>query len=131
MLSLLPPFTPVLMSARIATGDAVAWHVALALAVMVLSIGGLKSVLMDVCVRLEPDCKTSIQRFEIRSSPPPFPELTGPRPILLPSLGRPTPFGRLIRVISDRVPGAVGGPTGYDARAHSRTYQERPRVLAR
>ena len=41
VLSLLPPFTPVLMSARIATGDAVAWQVALALAVMVLSIGGL------------------------------------------------------------------------------------------
>ncbi len=41
LLSLLPPFTPVLMSARIATGDAVAWQVVLALVLMVVSIGGL------------------------------------------------------------------------------------------
>ncbi len=41
VLSLLPPFTPVLMSARIATGDAVAWQVVLAVALMVVSIGGL------------------------------------------------------------------------------------------
>jgi ABC-2 type transport system permease protein len=41
VLSLLPPFTPVLMSARIATGAAVAWQVLLSLALMVVSIGGL------------------------------------------------------------------------------------------
>jgi len=41
VLSLLPPFAPILMSVRIATGDALAWQVALALVLMVLSIAGL------------------------------------------------------------------------------------------
>ena len=39
--SLLPPFAPVLMSVRIATGDAQGWQVALAVALLVASIGGL------------------------------------------------------------------------------------------
>ena len=40
-LSLLPPFAPVLMSLRIATGDAQGWQVALAIVLMVASIAGL------------------------------------------------------------------------------------------
>jgi ABC-2 type transport system permease protein len=40
-LSLLPPFAPVLMSLRIATGDAQGWQVALAIALLVASIAGL------------------------------------------------------------------------------------------
>jgi ABC-2 type transport system permease protein len=39
--SLLPPFAPVLMSLRIATGDAQAWQVVLAVVLLVASIGGL------------------------------------------------------------------------------------------
>jgi ABC-2 type transport system permease protein len=39
--SLLPPFAPVLMSVRIATGDAQGWQVVLAMALLIASIGGL------------------------------------------------------------------------------------------
>ncbi len=39
--SILPPFAPVVMSLRIATGDAQLWQVALAIVLMVASIGGL------------------------------------------------------------------------------------------
>lgn len=41
ILSLLPPFAPVLMSLRIATGDAQGWQVALAILLMVASVAGL------------------------------------------------------------------------------------------
>jgi ABC-2 type transport system permease protein len=41
LVSLLPPFAPILMSVRIATGDATASQVALAMVLMILSIGGL------------------------------------------------------------------------------------------
>lgn len=41
VLSILPPFAPVLMSVRIATGDATAWQVALAVVLMIASIASL------------------------------------------------------------------------------------------
>jgi ABC-2 type transport system permease protein len=41
VVSLLPPFAPILMSVRIATGDATAWQVALAIVLTVASIAGL------------------------------------------------------------------------------------------
>jgi ABC-2 type transport system permease protein len=40
-LSILPPFAPILMSVRVATGDATAWQVGLAIALLVVSIAGL------------------------------------------------------------------------------------------
>jgi ABC-2 type transport system permease protein len=41
LLSLLPPFAPVLMPARMATGDAAAWQVILAVALMLAAIAGM------------------------------------------------------------------------------------------
>jgi ABC-2 type transport system permease protein len=41
VVSILPPFAPVLMSVRIATGDATAWQVALAIVLMLVSVTGL------------------------------------------------------------------------------------------
>jgi ABC-2 type transport system permease protein len=41
VLSVLPPFAPVLMAARMATGDAQAWQVVLAVLLMLAAIGGL------------------------------------------------------------------------------------------
>jgi ABC-2 type transport system permease protein len=43
-LSLLPPFAPVLMSARMATGDAQAWQVGLAILLMLAGIGGMNTL---------------------------------------------------------------------------------------
>ena len=43
-LSLVPPFAPVLMSARMATGDAQAWQVVLAVLLMVAAIGGMNAL---------------------------------------------------------------------------------------
>lgn len=44
VLSLLPPFAPVLMSARMATGDAQAWQVGLAILLMLAGIGGMNNL---------------------------------------------------------------------------------------
>jgi ABC-2 type transport system permease protein len=44
VLSILPPFAPILMPARIATGDAQLWQVALAAALMIATIAGLNVV---------------------------------------------------------------------------------------
>jgi ABC-2 type transport system permease protein len=41
VVSMLPPFAPILMSVRMATGDATAWQVGLAIALIVVSIAGL------------------------------------------------------------------------------------------
>jgi ABC-2 type transport system permease protein len=41
VLSILPPFAPILMSVRMATGDATAWQVGLAIVLTVVSVGGL------------------------------------------------------------------------------------------
>jgi ABC-2 type transport system permease protein len=41
VVSILPPFAPILMSVRMATGDATAWQVGLAIVLTVVSIGGL------------------------------------------------------------------------------------------
>jgi ABC-2 type transport system permease protein len=43
-LSLLPPFAPVLMSARMATGDAQAWQVGLSILLMLAAIGGVNAL---------------------------------------------------------------------------------------
>jgi ABC-2 type transport system permease protein len=43
-LSLLPPFAPVLMPARMATGDAQAWQVVLAVVLMLAGIGGINAL---------------------------------------------------------------------------------------
>jgi ABC-2 type transport system permease protein len=43
-LSLLPPFAPVLMSARMATGDAQAWQAVLAVLLMLAAIGGMNTL---------------------------------------------------------------------------------------
>ena len=43
-LSLLPPFAPVLMAARMATGDAQAWQVGLAILLMLAGIGGVNNL---------------------------------------------------------------------------------------
>jgi len=44
VLSLLPPFAPVLMSARMATGDAQAWQVVLAVLLMLGAIVGMNAL---------------------------------------------------------------------------------------
>jgi ABC-2 type transport system permease protein len=44
LLSVLPPFAPVLMSARMATGDAQAWQVVLAVVLMLAGIGGMNAL---------------------------------------------------------------------------------------
>jgi ABC-2 type transport system permease protein len=44
VLSLLPPFAPVLMSARMATGDAQAWQVVLAILLMLAGIAGMNAL---------------------------------------------------------------------------------------
>lgn len=44
LLSLLPPFAPVLMAARMATGDAQAWQVLLAILLMLAAIAGLTAL---------------------------------------------------------------------------------------
>ena len=44
VLSLLPPFAPVLMSARMATGDAQAWQVVLAVLLMLAAIVGMNAL---------------------------------------------------------------------------------------
>jgi ABC-2 type transport system permease protein len=41
VVSILPPFAPILMSVRMATGDATAWQVGLAIVLIVVSIAGL------------------------------------------------------------------------------------------
>jgi ABC-2 type transport system permease protein len=41
VLSILPPFAPILMSVRMATGDATAWQVGLAIVLILVSIAGL------------------------------------------------------------------------------------------
>ena len=41
VLSILPPFAPILMTVRMATGDATGWQVGLAIALIVVSIAGL------------------------------------------------------------------------------------------
>ncbi|HEX7472787.1 MAG TPA: ABC transporter permease [Candidatus Limnocylindrales bacterium] len=41
IISILPPFAPILMSVRMATGDATSWQVGLAIALELVSIGGL------------------------------------------------------------------------------------------
>jgi ABC-2 type transport system permease protein len=43
-LSLLPPFAPVLMSARMATGDAQAWQIGLSILLMLAAIGGVNAL---------------------------------------------------------------------------------------
>jgi ABC-2 type transport system permease protein len=43
-LSLLPPFAPVMMPARMATGDAQAWQVILAVLLMLAAIGGMNAL---------------------------------------------------------------------------------------
>jgi ABC-2 type transport system permease protein len=44
VLSMLPPFAPVLMPARMATGDAQAWQVVLAVVLMLAGIGGMNAL---------------------------------------------------------------------------------------
>jgi ABC-2 type transport system permease protein len=44
VLSLLPPFAPVLMSARMATGEAQAWQVVLAIVLMLAGIAGMNAL---------------------------------------------------------------------------------------
>lgn len=44
LLSVLPPFSPVLMPARIATGDAQLWHIAVAVVLMLIAIAGLNTI---------------------------------------------------------------------------------------
>jgi ABC-2 type transport system permease protein len=44
VLSMLPPFAPVIMPARIATGDAQAWQVVLAVLFMLAAIGGMNAL---------------------------------------------------------------------------------------
>ena len=44
LLSVLPPFSPVLMAARIATGDAQAWQVVLAVVLMLAAIAGMNAL---------------------------------------------------------------------------------------
>jgi ABC-2 type transport system permease protein len=41
VVSILPPFAPILMSVQMATGDATSWQVGLAIALIVVSIAGL------------------------------------------------------------------------------------------
>jgi ABC-2 type transport system permease protein len=44
VLSMLPPFAPVIMPARMATGDAQAWQVVLAVLLMLAGIGGVNAL---------------------------------------------------------------------------------------
>jgi ABC-2 type transport system permease protein len=43
-LSLLPPFAPVMMPARMATGDAQLWQVVVAVVLMLAAIGGMNAL---------------------------------------------------------------------------------------
>ena len=45
---LLPPFAPVTMPARMATGDAQVWQVVLAIALMLAAIGGVNSLAVRI-----------------------------------------------------------------------------------